>query len=256
MKPDKQIIFLVAFCIACLVLGFSAMYPGYMPDLLAKNVETLVATSAAAWAGGWAAFRAERNTQEINKRNSRLSYANKAIFQISQAYEMMENLRRYYIVADNWRNDPDRALKMNSPQPGMMARIEFNFDELSFLLDQKGDAPAALQALMIFDWQLRVLHETIEQRARAREQLELVIQQIPALAKSAEAIRGVAHVPYAKLEAHTDQMIESVDSGLITAIAVYGQLQAICAEIILGQTILRVNFAGQAVKRKAAPPAG
>ena len=162
MKPDKQIIFLAAFCVACLFLGFAAMYPGPFFELLEKLVELFIVTFLAAWAGGWAAFSAERSAQEIDKRNARWSSANKAIFKLSQAYEMLENLRRFYIDVDNVRNDPDRALKMNSPQPGMMARIEFNFDELTFLLDQQGDAaPSALQALMMFEWHMRIMHQSV-----------------------------------------------------------------------------------------------
>ncbi|WP_230640681.1 hypothetical protein, partial [Ralstonia solanacearum] len=43
-----------------------------------------------------------------------------------------------YIDVDGLRNDTHRALKMDSPQPGMLPQIEFDFAGLEFLLDQAG----------------------------------------------------------------------------------------------------------------------
>ena len=101
MKPDKQLVVLVAFCIAFLLLGFSAMYAGTFSEFAERHLELFLVTFLGAWAGGWAAFRAERSAQETDNRNAKWSAANKAVFQVSQAYEMLENLRRFYIDADN-----------------------------------------------------------------------------------------------------------------------------------------------------------
>ncbi|WP_057392081.1 hypothetical protein [Ralstonia solanacearum] len=98
----------------------------------------MVATFVSAWAGGASAFRVERRTQEINARNARISAANKAIFTVATAYLAYANLRAAYIDVDGLRNDTHRALKMDSPQPGMLPQIEFDFAGLEFLLDQAG----------------------------------------------------------------------------------------------------------------------
>ncbi len=56
------------------------------PDKVIDLLGITVATFVAAWAGGWAAFNAERETQEQNRRSTRVSAANKAIFTIATAY--------------------------------------------------------------------------------------------------------------------------------------------------------------------------
>jgi hypothetical protein len=65
-----------------------------------KSVELIVSvfgTFIAAWAGGWAAFNAERKTCEQAERNARLSNANKALYTIATMFNVFDNLRRFYI---------------------------------------------------------------------------------------------------------------------------------------------------------------
>jgi len=184
---------------------------------------TAFATLIAAWAGGAAAFRAERNTRTIDRRNHQVSAANRAIFAINQMYTVYENLREHAI--NPFRTDANRDLNMDSPQPGMLPQIKFNFDELSFFLDQPDDvSPNALNDLMLLEWKYQVLFQTVEHRARAAERFA----HGDALARI--VLRGT-----------TDQMIESVDEGVISTQTAYRQLHNACANVFPGQIVLRIQ---------------
>lgn len=235
------------------LLGFASFYvvlvcgvsipSEHLPDKLVELASIAIATLIAAWAGGWAAFKAERETQESNRRAERISAANKAIFTIAMAYTAYENLRQHAIDKDGVRNDPDRALKMDSPQAGMMRKIQFNFDELSFLLDQQGELSSmVLMELMLFEWQYQVLLQTVESRAQVFEELHIAIQANPIGNHSPAAIKTRFAAQYTKLDALTDQLIEIVDTGLISSKDINIKVQSALQQQFLGQSFLQINF--------------
>lgn len=240
---------LLGFMLFFLLLATGGLItPDHIPDKAVDLLGVTVATFVAAWAGGWAAFRAERETQDINRKNSRISAANKAIFKIATAYTVFENLRQHYIDFNAVRNDPDRALKMDSPQPGMLSEIKFNFDELSFFLDQPGNISSdVLMELMMFEWQYQVLFQTIEHRAKASEELHTAMQARPVANLEPDGIKTIYPVPYQKLDATTTQMIESVDAGLINAKEVNRKLQLALQQLFPEQSFLQINFNGNVI---------
>ena len=87
----------VALVPLCIIVGFVSIYPPLEYGSSLEILKLLVVTFLGAWAGGYAAFKAERKSRELDQRNSRLSAANKATFKIAQTYHVAENLRRFYI---------------------------------------------------------------------------------------------------------------------------------------------------------------
>lgn len=235
---------LLGFASFYVVLAWGVSIPaGHLPDKLVELMGIAIATLIAAWAGGWAAFKAERETQNSNRRAERISAANKAIFSIATAYTAYENLRQYAIDMDGVRDDIDRALKMDSPQAGMMKGITFNFDELSFFLDQPGETGStALMELMLFEWQYQVLLQTIESRAQAFEELHIAIQSNPLGNHSPAAVKTRFPAQYAKLDALTNQLIEHVDTGLTSAKEINRKMQLALQCQFPGQSFLQINF--------------
>lgn len=134
---------------------------------------------------------------------------------------------------------------MDSPQPGMLSEIKFNFDELSFFLDQPGDVSSSvLMELMMFEWQYQVLFQTVEHRAKASEELHAAMQANPVTNLELAGIKTIYPIPYQKLDATTTQMIESVDAGLASAKEVNRKLQVALQEQFPGQSFLQINFVG------------
>lgn len=219
-----------------------------LPEKAINIVGVAVATFVAAWAGGWAAFGAERRTQEINRMNSRISAANKAVFTIATAHTVFENIKEHFIDANDVRSDPQRALRMDSPQSGMLSNIEFDFDELGYFLDHAEDiCAAALKELMEFEWQYRILFQSVEQRAKAWEDLHMAILANPIANLSDESIKTIYVLPYRRLDSATTQMIESVEDGLKSAQSVYLTMQKALKCQFPDQVFLQINFVSDTV---------
>jgi hypothetical protein len=217
-----------------------------------KGVDTLIliaATFVGAWAGGAAAFRVERRTQETSARSAQISAANKAIFAIAAAYQVYENLRAFFIDVNGSRNHPQRALKIDSPQPGMLERISFDFDALSFLLDQSGEASSQIvMELMLFQWKYQVLYQTIEHRASAAQECHRAVTTNPPADRSLAGIMVAFPGEYQKLDATTEQFIASVDDGLQNCVQLNSKFQAVLQQLFPGQNFLQINFAGGALQ--------
>src|SRR2546427_2893059 len=135
-------------------------------DKTIEQFSLIAGTFVAAWAGGWAAFSAERRTRDEMERKSRISAANKALFVVATMYNVFDNLRQFYIDKGNLRQDPNRALAIDSPQPGMMQVLHFDFDALNYFLDVDGATSSmALMELQLLDWHYQLLINTVELRA-------------------------------------------------------------------------------------------
>jgi hypothetical protein len=86
--------FLLILVVACLFgAGLIYMHPDRQVDVAVAVLGTFLA----AWAGGWAAFAAERRTNEDAERKACISAANKAIFTISSMFGVFENLHQFYM---------------------------------------------------------------------------------------------------------------------------------------------------------------
>ena len=203
---------------------------------------TLVGTFVGAWAGGWAAFRGERRTRERVERNSRISAANKALFTIATMYNSLDNLRQFYIEAH--RNDPNRALTMNSPQPGMMQALHFDFDSINYFLDQEGEACSmALMELQVLDWHYQIVVNTAELRAKAGDELHQAIRANPIANPNLETIKAVYAAEYGRLAALTDQLIEVVDEGIAMTRQANDKMQKALQLQFPEQSLLQIKFA-------------
>ncbi|HCA27221.1 MAG TPA: hypothetical protein DEP05_06205 [Betaproteobacteria bacterium] len=218
-----------------------------MQDLVVRLVSPLVLTFVGAWAGAWAAFMSERKTQESNRRAERISAANKAIFTIRALYETYENLRQHYIDVDEIRDDPDRALRMDSPQSGMMRNIEFNFNELHFFLDHPGEVRSTvLMELLRLEREYHILLQTVEHHARADDEFGRMRSGANIVTKDEEkfdtAEKTTYSAQYSKLEATTNQMIASVDAGITRSREVYEKVQSALQQQFPGQKFLTIPF--------------
>jgi len=225
----------------------TAEYSGKALEALSVLFTTLIG----AWAGAAAAFYSERKAREGKETASRISAANKAVFAIAQMYMVLENLREFYIDKDNARRDPNRALKMDSPQPGMVKEIGFNFDELSFFLDQPGNSSAQiLMELMLLEWKYQIVHQTVELRANAIGELRREMQARP-LANinqiGVDGIRQFYNAPYMRVESLTDQFSTVVDDGIKTTRETNANLQKSLEGLFTGQGFLQINFQGAAM---------
>ncbi len=205
-------------------------------------------TFLAAWAGGWAAFSAERKTRDQKEWDARISATNRAIFKIAQIYEVYGNLREFFIRGSETRNDPDRALKMNSPQPGMLSAIKFNFDELSFLLDMPGSTDmSVVMDLMRLEWRYQVLTATVDLRARAADDLHRIMRQRPLANLQPGGAAMFYRQEYDKATALTDQLIDLVSDGLEHTKDVNQKFQSTLRLRFPGQSFLQINFASPTV---------
>lgn len=223
---------------------FFFVWRSIYPDKFTELIVTVFGTFIAAWAGGWAAFNAERKTREDTERKSRISAANKALFTIATMFNVFDNLRQFYIDKDNIRQNEGRALIMDSPQPGMMQATHFDFDSISYFLDQDGDACSmALMELQVLDWHLQVVINTVELRAIASNDLNNAIKSKPIANLTAKTIATVYSAEHSKLAALTDQLIEQVDEGIAVTKKLNAMLQTALQLQFPGQSFLQIKFA-------------
>ncbi len=217
-----------------------ATHQNIFSDKFYEFAVTAIVTGIAAWAGGWAAFSSERKTREGAERKSRISAANKALFTIATMFNALDNLRQFYIDIDGLRQNPDRALLMDSPQPGMMQAIHFDFDSINYFLDQGGaECSMTLMELQVLDWHFQMVVNTVELRSKAVEDLHKAIEfQLPTL----ESIKVTHDKEYHKLAALTEQMIEQVDEGIAITKRLNAMMQNALQLQFPGQDFLQINF--------------
>ena len=241
---------LIGAAVGFALFGFFLSYGQFviaLPDKAVEQIGLIAATFVAAWAGGWAAFSAERNTRSEAERKARISAANKALFVIATMYNVFENLCRFYIDKGNLRNNPNRALMMDSPQPGMMEKLHFDFDELSYFLDAEGDVSSmALMELQVLDWHFQMLINTIELRAMAAEDLHKAIRAQPISNLTADSVPALYQMEYKKSLALTDQLIEFVDAGIKLTKEMNEKMKVALQQQFPGQGFLQINFAEKA----------
>lgn len=236
--PGKKL--LIAFGLVVVFLVFQAWK---YPEKSGDQIINILGTFVAAWAGGWAAFSAERMTRDDAERKSRISAANKALFTIATMFNVFENLRQFYIDADNLREDQYRALNMDSPQPGMMQALHFDFDSLNFFLDQEGDVSSmALMELQLLDWRNQLVINTVELRAKATDDLHKAIQTKPVANSTPDVIKTLYSAEYKKLAALTDQLIQEVDAGIDLTKKMDATMQTALQLQFPGQNFLQINF--------------
>ncbi|SDY67679.1 hypothetical protein SAMN04515617_11913 [Collimonas sp. OK242] len=213
-------------------------------DRYVDLIVTVFGTFVAAWAGGWAAFSAERKTRDEAERNIRISSANKALFTIATMFNVFDNLRQFFIDHEDIRQSEDRAFLMDSPQPGMMQSLHFDFDSLNYFLDQDGElCSMALVELRVLDWHHQALLNTVELRAVAHDDLRKAVlsKNIPNLTH--ESLQTIFRAEYAKLAALTDQFIRQVDEGIATTKKMDNQMQIALQSIFPGQSFVQIRFA-------------
>jgi hypothetical protein len=229
------------------LVSFVYVYICGLPEFLSELtitrafVETLAATCIGAWAGGAAAFRTERTTREKAERTTHIAAANKAIFKLSVMFHFMENIRESYIDKDNMRRNPQRAVKMDSPQSGMVTPLHFNLDELAYLLDERGEKGGnALMKLTELDLRFHVALTTIELRAKAREDLEIAKQAHHV--ENATIYDKIFSAEYGRLSAATEQLISGVDDGLAEAREAYADFCSALLEHFPRESFVEVRF--------------
>lgn len=239
--------FLLVAALSVLCLYYVATLVLEHPEKAPELIVTMIATGIAAYAGGWAAFGAERERRAEEEVKKRVSASNKAIFVAFMIYESLDNLRQYCIDKDGARTHKFRALMIDSPQAGMMQSVSFDFESLDFFLDANDEVSATtLMELQVLDWHFQMVRSTVEQRARAVEELHnvMVAQHNPNIAP--ENIPTVYGDHFKKLSALTDQLVKLVDDGLVLARKADGQLRAALAAQFPKQEFLRVNYVQQA----------
>ncbi len=221
----------IVWPVLCALIGLALFYIFMVMDVsfawhsnkVSELIITVIVTGIAAWAGGAAAFRAERTTREINLRNKQISAANRAIFKLDQLFNLYLNLKESMV--DPSRNDEHRFRTMGSPQPGMLPLITFNFDELSFLLDRPGEGLKLLEELLVLEWKYQVLMITVDHRARFLEAY----------------VRSQDNRAINALTASTNQMIENIDLVPAAAKKAYLLFCSVLTETFPGQAFLRIQ---------------
>jgi hypothetical protein len=213
-------------------------------DKYVELIVTVFGTFIAAWAGGWAAFSSERKTREQAERNARISAANKALFAIATMFNVFDNLRQFYIDHEGLRQSDRRAYQMDSPQPGMMQPLRFDFDSLNYLLDQDGElCSMALVELRVLDWHHQALVNTVELRAIAHDDLRKAVLSKDAAEITPDMLPTMFKAEYTKLASLTDQFIKQVDEGIVATKRMDNQLQIALQSIFPGQSFLQIRFA-------------
>jgi hypothetical protein len=210
-----------------------------------EQVPIMIATFVAAWAGGWAAFSAERRTRDKAERASQVSAANKALFTIATMYNIFDNLRRFFLEQGGLRESPHRALLVDSPQPGTMQLLRFDFDALNYFLEPDGDVCSmALMELQVLEWHYQLLVNTVELRAAAVDDLHKALRALRG-ATTLETAQSLASVEYSKADALTNQFIRLVDEGIQLTKAMDRTMQTALQYQFPGQDFVQINFATQ-----------
>ena len=241
MLSKINVLFVVAIFAALLFAGVLVYRHN---DKYVELIVTIFATFVAAWAGGWAAFNAERKTREEAERNARISAANKALFAIATMFNVFDNLRRFYIDHEGARQSEDRAFVMDSPQPGMMQPLHFDYDSLNYLLDQDGElCSMALVELRVLDWHHQALLNTVELRAMAHDDLRKAAFSHSPPRLTRDALQADFKAEYAKLAALTEQFILQVDEGIAATQKMAHEFQIALQSIFQGQSFLQIRFA-------------
>jgi hypothetical protein len=158
-------------------------------------------------------------------------------------FSTFENLRQFYIDKDKARDNPYKALFMDSPQQGMMQTIHFDFDSISYFLDQDGDiCSMTLMELQLLDWHYQLISNTAELRAKAFDELHKMFKETHLSIDDYETIKALYFTDYNKLDLLTDQFIELVDEGINITKLSYSQMQAALKEQFSNQAFLQINF--------------
>ena len=236
----KKAVLVVASLALLAVLGaLTWKFAGRPADV----VLMIVGTFLAAWAGGWAAFRAERNTRNDAEKQSRISAANRALFTVATLFNVFNNLRQHYIDAGNVRDRANRTLDVDSPQSGMMQEIHFDFDSLNYFLACDGDVSSmALMELQVLEWHYHVLVNTVELRAAAIVGLHRAIAAKPMVNASPDAIKAFFAAEWRRLDAITDQFILLVDDGISKTKQMNTKMQVALQSQYPSQSFLQINF--------------
>ena len=204
--PSKFNGLFLAIFVAAVIFSIGLIYTH--PDRQVDVAVAVFGTFLAAWAGGWAAFAAERRTHDDAERAARISAANRALFKIATMFNVFDNLRQFSIDHEGMRQRNDRAFMMDSPLAGMMQSLHFDFDSLSYFLDQNGElCSMVLIELQVLDWHHQNIVNTAVLRTEAHDDLRKAVfsKSIPNLTH--ESMQTVFRVEYSKLAALTDQFI-------------------------------------------------
>jgi hypothetical protein len=135
---------------------------------------------------------------------------------------------------------------MDSPQPGMMQPLHFDYDRLNYFLNQDGElCSMALAELRVLDWFHLALLNTVELRAVAHDDLRKAVlsKNVPDL--TLDGLPILFSVEYSKLSGLTEQFIKQVDDGIIATKKMENQLQIALQRVFPGQSFLQVRFAEQ-----------
>jgi hypothetical protein len=135
---------------------------------------------------------------------------------------------------------------MDSPQPGMMQPLHFDYDRLNYFLNQDGElCSMALVELRVLDWSHLALLNTVELRAVAHDDLRKAVlsKNVPDL--TLDMLPTLFSAEYRKLSALTDQFIKQVDEVIVATKKMEGQFQIALQKVFPGQSFLQVRFAQQ-----------
>jgi len=212
----------------------------HIVNALLHGLLLMLVTALGAFAGGWAAFSAERRTENQNKIAAHVSAANKAIFQIARLYLICENLNDQFIKGE--RENKLRAVIISSPPKNFVPNFHFAFDELSFLLDfpDNTEAPNLLFELIRYEDNYNILVGTIDARAEAMETFAQTRHTPPVVANAPQNVEVMPE--FRKLQALTDGMITGIDTTITESKRIYDQLRAVLQQHFQGQEFVKWDY--------------
>lgn len=200
-------------------------------------------TALSAFAGASAAFYWERYTKRNEEKKKATSAGNRAIFLMSQQYNVLNGLKKQLI--DHVRNDPNVWINMPASLPRAHDDLRFDIASLQFLLIS--DNPNLLGELLVEEQRFFEALKTINERSLYhRNELQpkldaLKIQQGQYVIPSQlEASLGAVMV--GTLKTLTSALIEHTDEGMEGVKNIHSKLVDQLRNMFPGERIIEMKY--------------
>jgi hypothetical protein len=207
-------------------------------------------TVLSAFAGTSAAFLLERRKKEDDERKKDLAAGTRAIFLISQQYNILYSFKNQLI--EPYRYDPGGWMNMPASLPRTHDDLRFDVAALQFLLNSEN--PNLLGELLLEEQRFFEAIKAVNERSilhRDRLQSQVATLKLQrgdyVLAPQIEEALGAAIV--GGLKTLTTAIIEHTDEGMEGLKKVHGKLVDQLMKIFPGERILQFTFPGDATSR-------
>jgi hypothetical protein len=206
-------------------------------------VQYFFVTAVAAFVGASAAFYWERCQKENDETNRNLSAGNRAIFILSQQYNVLYSLNKYFI--DPFRKDPSGWLNMPAALP--LEHNDFHFDvaSLQFLLNSGNSN--LLSKLLLEEQRFFEAIKTLNERSQLHRyelqpKLDTIIISKESFLITPEIEKELGQTIIGGLKTLTSALTEQTDEGMAGIKKIYNEIKSQLEKEFPNKKIIKLEF--------------